>query len=410
MPRTLPWLDGEDGKKRSKKPRAKPDSENAGARVSPPAQPARKDSLLPNLKPLGHRPREPSSSPPPPLPSLSALEPVRLDGNDDCWIMVEDELLSTAQQYTRHLHHEEYKRLKHAAARKNDETLNAIKRPTYGENKQAKRRFDERKDTGSLCEKAQQLAALNEDVVKKETENDDIFGNEPHIFIEDRNLASLMFETREQRDGRKPELSSLAGSRSNTRAAAGYRRADQRVFAAAESQTSPNGQLREPRHGSFATKSLERAHVSTRDSLNADTTSDDDLDAVVRTNQNATPKKVDTVPPTPVSKPNSLVLKLTYSPSRNDGNKQYSARMMPERKEGALTGNSRPIRRDHEQKPPSGREESRQSSKHTNVVRSGGPSSDSMTPSSAYSWRKVKEAKRKKANTGDLEEIPTFLV
>ncbi|KAI1452756.1 hypothetical protein F4805DRAFT_406876 [Annulohypoxylon moriforme] len=71
-----------------------------------------------------------STSPPPePLP-----ESYMIDGleNDDLYRMVEDEFLSTAQQFTAHLHAAEYHRLKAASKSQNADTIRDISRPVVG--------------------------------------------------------------------------------------------------------------------------------------------------------------------------------------------------------------------------------------------------------------------------------------
>ncbi len=54
-----------------------------------------------------------------------------LDGieNDDGYRMVEDEFLSVAGEFTRHLHAAEYQRLKQLAKAQNAETIRNISRP-----------------------------------------------------------------------------------------------------------------------------------------------------------------------------------------------------------------------------------------------------------------------------------------
>lgn len=73
------------------------------------------------------RHREPSSSPPPPLtgpPPVEFMTPGYQA--DDIFIMVEDELYSTAQIYTRHIHQAEYMRLKKLHRSRGQETLAAL--------------------------------------------------------------------------------------------------------------------------------------------------------------------------------------------------------------------------------------------------------------------------------------------
>lgn len=52
--------------------------------------------------------------------------------NDDLYRMVEDEFLSTAQQFTAHLHAAEYHRLKVASKSQNADTIRDISRPVVG--------------------------------------------------------------------------------------------------------------------------------------------------------------------------------------------------------------------------------------------------------------------------------------
>lgn len=51
---------------------------------------------------------------------------------DDMWVMVEDEFLETAQQFTRHLHHAEYQRLKRLAEENKAAGQDDIVRPVDG--------------------------------------------------------------------------------------------------------------------------------------------------------------------------------------------------------------------------------------------------------------------------------------
>jgi hypothetical protein len=77
--------------------------------------------------------REPSSSPPPVVQQPPAVEEMRGGyGGDDGWMMVEDEFYSTAQQFTAHVHHAEYARLKRLHRSRGVETLRALERGTDG--------------------------------------------------------------------------------------------------------------------------------------------------------------------------------------------------------------------------------------------------------------------------------------
>ncbi|KAK4693183.1 hypothetical protein P7C71_g4161, partial [Lecanoromycetidae sp. Uapishka_2] len=119
MARTLPWL------KNTAAPRAAPthqmpakrqrmldpdsDSENDASRRT--ALDKRRQTAL-RAEPLTEEPMRPG-----------------LDA-DDIYIMVEDEFHSVAQQFTKHLHHAEYIRLRNEAKSRNAGTINSISRPT----------------------------------------------------------------------------------------------------------------------------------------------------------------------------------------------------------------------------------------------------------------------------------------
>ncbi|KAF3066505.1 hypothetical protein GL218_08984 [Daldinia childiae] len=66
--------------------------------------------------------------------SPTAAKSYMIEGldNDDLYRMVEDEFLSTAQQFTAHLHAAEYHRLKAASKSQNADTIRDISRPVVG--------------------------------------------------------------------------------------------------------------------------------------------------------------------------------------------------------------------------------------------------------------------------------------
>ncbi|KAI9728235.1 MAG: hypothetical protein M1828_004696 [Chrysothrix sp. TS-e1954] len=136
-------------------------------------------------------------------------------GADDLWVMVEDEFLSTAQTYTRHLHHAEYKRLQQEARQK------------PGDNKV--------QDNGATNERTGRREKVEEKVAKLDAEMDLDLERDPEklwdsdqeqeqdILIADRNLAGLMFGTSDSGSVGKPKVSKIVGPpRSKTRAAAGF--------------------------------------------------------------------------------------------------------------------------------------------------------------------------------------------
>ncbi|MCJ1472357.1 hypothetical protein MMC13_001004 [Lambiella insularis] len=129
MARTLPWL--KDGPKATAKV-----SHLQIAKRQRVAESTSEDDALPLTtgvstprRKLSARPdRTPSTSPPPQPPS----EEFMLEGlsRDDIHIMVEDEFHAVAKQFTQHLHHAEYKRLRDLAKTRNESAITTISRPT----------------------------------------------------------------------------------------------------------------------------------------------------------------------------------------------------------------------------------------------------------------------------------------
>ncbi|KAL9010062.1 MAG: hypothetical protein Q9173_004963 [Seirophora scorigena] len=113
MPRTLPWLKDQTASKAKTSTAAPPpkrarapsldlsssDHERSAARARARAHQRREAAQRTG--------RTPSTSPPPAPPPVEYMRP-----DDEIYMMVEDEFLSTAHLFTSHLHHAEYVRLK----------------------------------------------------------------------------------------------------------------------------------------------------------------------------------------------------------------------------------------------------------------------------------------------------------
>lgn len=154
--------------------------------------------------------RTPSSSPPPTAPPVEFMQP-----NDEKWMMVEDELCSIASTFTRHLHAEEYKRLKKLAAQKSVSTVAALPRPTdsvtaLSKEAQMRKRAEEKR------EHMKKVAANHPG--RNETPGSD----EEHsaMLFTDRHLAGLMQGSPGAR--RPKRILHITDNKSHTRAAAGY--------------------------------------------------------------------------------------------------------------------------------------------------------------------------------------------
>ncbi|KAI1090297.1 hypothetical protein F5B19DRAFT_330954 [Rostrohypoxylon terebratum] len=151
-------------------------------------------------------PRAKSTSPPPePLQESYMIEGLE---NDDLYRMVEDEFLSTAQQFTAHLHAAEYHRLKAASKSQNADTIRDISRPVVGRMTDLVKKKQDRK---TRYEK-------QKEVIRK------AMANKGHDDSEDKDdwpsasLYGLMESPRKQ----ATRLDNLTKVATTTRAAAGF--------------------------------------------------------------------------------------------------------------------------------------------------------------------------------------------
>ncbi|KAK1759185.1 hypothetical protein QBC47DRAFT_398000 [Echria macrotheca] len=162
MGRQLPW-------KVDRAPILKQNGSPLPSRNPAPAQGPTKSKSESTPKPrrsLVTPARSPSTSPPPePLKEEFMVEGV---DHDDKYRMVEDEFLSVAHDFTRHLHAAEYQRLKNLAKTQNAKTIQNISRPVTGEMTDLVKRRHAALDTA-----ARQRRGLSS-VLGKRTESDDL--------------------------------------------------------------------------------------------------------------------------------------------------------------------------------------------------------------------------------------------
>ncbi|KAI1775737.1 hypothetical protein F4818DRAFT_441014 [Hypoxylon cercidicola] len=161
----------------------------------------------------------PGSTSPPPEP-LSETYMVEGLEHDDLFRMVEDEFLSTAQQYTAHLHAAEYHRLKAASKTQNADTIRDISRPVVGRMTDVVKIKQDRKARLQKQKMAAKRAAMNKDHAETETEDDD----DPW---RSASLHGLMESPRKQA-ARLDNLTKVVTS--TTRAAAGFDGAGPRLL------------------------------------------------------------------------------------------------------------------------------------------------------------------------------------
>ena len=212
-PRTLPWPTA-----------AKDKSFDPLSTFSPAPTPRRKraatpssdqDLVDPDLNPTGvstpqrrakqrllHSDRSPSTSPPPAPPSVEYMREGY--GADDAWMMVEDELYSTAQLYTQHLHHAAYAEQKRRAQARGDKVMRTMNRPTDGRTQR----------NGMVVEREER-----EKSIKKALEVEEEGG-----ILTDPLLGALMNDP--QRMGRA--LEGIGKAKSKSRAANGFLRSPEK--------------------------------------------------------------------------------------------------------------------------------------------------------------------------------------
>ena len=192
-----------------------------------------------------------------------------LDGieNDDGYRMVEDEFLSVAGEFTRHLHAAEYQRLKQLAKAQNAETIRNISRPITG----AMSDLVKRRQT-ALSTAASQRQGLRKVLASRGASAASLSGDEESPWV-GTSLQGLMGSPQK----RPAPLSAIASVHATTRARAGYR---------AGSRVSEGTSDKPGMHARSSTSSSARltgSHAATaRSELAGDSeeeTEDEDLDA-----------------------------------------------------------------------------------------------------------------------------------
>ncbi|KAI1801133.1 hypothetical protein F4811DRAFT_478801 [Daldinia bambusicola] len=211
------------------------------------------DSISGSPAPKQTPPRGSSPPAPEPLPESYMIEGLE---HDDMYRMVEDEFLSTAQQFTAHLHAAEYHRLKAASKSQNADTIRDISRPVVGRMTDPVKQKQERK---ARLEK--QRAAMRKARAGK-GRDDDSTASESDLW-QSASLHGLMESPRKK----VTRLDNLAKVATTTRAAAGF-------------STAKPGQLFTTSHpirkDFTSTRSLPKSMLN----HNSETESDDeDLDA-----------------------------------------------------------------------------------------------------------------------------------
>ncbi|KAJ2989548.1 hypothetical protein NUW58_g3417 [Xylaria curta] len=260
MPRILPWKRREQESpqtlssarsspvQRVKREDAKPVRDDEDSTPSPKVRVTTPKSSL-------KRPRRSTSTSPPPGPLEEKFMIEGIDG-DDRYRMVEDEFLTTAQQFTAHLHAAEYKRLKAASELENAQMIKNISRPVVGPITDLVKIKREKK---ALSDK-QRLAIRK--LRKGNISGDESSGTEDfHDSWQQQSLHGLM----ESPGKRAKRLDRLPSATSVTRAAAGFNRQTSDIVSPSRPKPmKPSRNLYESEDDLEAQNSYQIAHRSPR--------------------------------------------------------------------------------------------------------------------------------------------------
>ncbi|KAI0134954.1 hypothetical protein F4814DRAFT_443781 [Daldinia grandis] len=339
MTRKLPWkragIDS-TGTPRSpvstpiRQPKAKrenTDDDDKKATASPTPAKRVKSSHAASGSPVPKDAPQPGSSPPSPQPLPESYMIEGLD-NDDLYRMVEDEFLSTAQQFTAHLHAAEYHRLKAASKSQNADTIRDISRPVVGRMTDLVKQKQERK---ARLEK--QRAATRKARADR-GRNDDSTASESDLW-RSASLHGLM-ESPRKKAARLDKLTKVV---TTTRAAAGF-------------STAKPGQLFTTSHPTRKDLTSSRPIHTSIPKQGSETESDDeDLDGL--------PDKIST----------NSVEKFPLSTSQHPGPRQVPS----------TTGNNHPIRRSEKIHPIIQKSEARGKTEVSSSADEADGSSDFLT-------------------------------
>ncbi|MCJ1378559.1 hypothetical protein MMC17_001658 [Xylographa soralifera] len=282
MARTLPWL--KPGAK-TILPQARNTKRNRTVESGSEAEalPSTTDVSAPKHKSPARADRTPSTSPPPQPPAEEFMAE-GLD-RDDIYIMVEDEFHVVAKQFTQHLHHAEYKRLKNLAKARNASAITTISRPTDSIT-EMREETKKRKDHESKVAKQKiALAHIKGQAAAKRPRTGSDVESDVEVTKGDGLWAGTTLRGLMTSPSKKQtSLTGLQGVLSSTRAAAGYSKPEGRVSQKKHSDLDPQaGPPRQSMHTVSSTRIPTGINAADDDSTA--TEEDDDLDALNVTNR-----------------------------------------------------------------------------------------------------------------------------
>ena len=225
MTRTLPWLNKGAATKPSTKSSSPAPTKRRKRSPSPSADLV--DSDLNNVATPPPRPKQKqkqkqhrSPSPAAPVPAPPDLSPMRPGYKaDDIWIMVEDEFNSTAKDFTRHIHWQEYQRLRKLARSRGEKVLAAVGHGMDGGRTERSRGLELRMEREAGERRREGVLGGGGGGGGSESEE------EEDAYMLDPQLAGLMMREKNRSGslgGGGTGLAGLVKAKSNTRAAAGF--------------------------------------------------------------------------------------------------------------------------------------------------------------------------------------------
>ncbi|MCJ1283304.1 hypothetical protein MMC26_002632 [Xylographa opegraphella] len=275
MARTLPWLKG-GAKTTISQARVTKRNRTAEPESEVESLPSTTDAATLRRKSAPRADQTPSTSPPPQPPAEEFMR----EGleRDDIYIMVEDEFHAVAKQFTQHLHHAEYKRLKNLARSRNASAITTISRPTDSITEMRVETKKRKEQESKAAKQKAALAHLKEKAASKRPRT----GSDVESDVEDTRTGELWVGTTlhglmTSPSRKQTSLTGLQGVLSGTRAAAGYSKPERQVsqskYFDLDRQAGP------PRQSTRTVSSIRavaEAHAADADSTATD--EDDDLD------------------------------------------------------------------------------------------------------------------------------------
>lgn len=203
---------------------------------------------------------------------------------DDIYIMVEDEFQAVAKQFTQHLHHAEYVRLKNLAKTRNESTIITISRPTdsiTAMREETKRRKDHE---AKAAKQKSALAQLKAEAAAKRPKTGSEEESDADVTKDDTPWAGTTLQglmTSPSTSRQQMSLTGLQGVMSSTRAAAGFTKPDARRTELKTFDISPDVAAKDPPLRNPATTLHSAVATEAEDDATA-SDEDDDLDAPVK--------------------------------------------------------------------------------------------------------------------------------